>query len=192
MNPRTPKIHSRITSTRREFVREACCGFGGLALASLLHDEQLQAAGSNPLAAKPSHVGGQAKSVIFLFMAGGPSHVETFDPKPLLNKLNGQRRPDEFGEAKYQFVHETRGCWGPSGRFANTARAGSKCPTCFRTQRPASTTSPCCGPVTATAWFTRPRSTNCSPAASCLVSPAWVPGCCMAWVRRASRCPRMS
>jgi hypothetical protein len=42
--------------------------------------------------------------VIFLFMAGGPSHVETSDPKPLLNKLNGQPRPKEFGQARYQFV----------------------------------------------------------------------------------------
>ena len=46
----------------------------------------------------------KAKSVIFLFMAGGPSHIETFDPKPLLNKLNGQKRPKEFGEAKRQFI----------------------------------------------------------------------------------------
>ena len=82
--------HSKPTRTRREFVREACCGFGGLALASLLHDEQLRAASSNPLAAKRPHLPAKAKSVIFLFMAGGPSHVETFDPKPLLNKLNGQ------------------------------------------------------------------------------------------------------
>src|SRR5262245_2800256 len=85
--------HTKPTRTRREFVREACCGFGGLALAALLHDEQLRAAGSNPLAAKRPHVEPKAKSVIFLFMAGGPSHVETFDPKPLLNKLNGQKRP---------------------------------------------------------------------------------------------------
>jgi hypothetical protein len=44
------------------------------------------------------------KAVIFPFMAGGPSHLDTFDPKPLLNKLEGQTRPKEFGEAKYQFV----------------------------------------------------------------------------------------
>jgi hypothetical protein len=42
--------------------------------------------------------------VLFLFLAGGPSHVDTFDPKPLLNKLDGQKRPKEFGEVQYQFV----------------------------------------------------------------------------------------
>ena len=59
---------------------------------------------ADPLAPKPPHLPAKARSVIFLFMAGGPSHLETFDPKPLLNKLHGQPRPKEFGEAKYQFV----------------------------------------------------------------------------------------
>src|SRR5262245_19154059 len=89
----TPTEHSRPTRTRREFVRDAFCGFGGLALASLLQQEQARAAATNPLAPKPPHREAQAKSVIFLFMAGGPSHLETFDPKPLLNKLSGQPRP---------------------------------------------------------------------------------------------------
>ena len=44
-----------------------------------------------------------AKSVIFLFMHGGPSHLETFDPKPLLEKLNGQPVPDSFGDVQLQF-----------------------------------------------------------------------------------------
>ena len=43
--------------------------------------------------------------MVFLFLAGGPSQVDTFDPKPLLNKLDGQKRPESFGEAKYQFVN---------------------------------------------------------------------------------------
>jgi hypothetical protein len=62
---------------------------------------------------------GKAKSVIFLFMAGGPSHLETFDPKPLLNQLHGQKRPAEFGEAKYQFV-------GGDARLLGTKRAFRK------------------------------------------------------------------
>src|SRR6187549_1165424 len=99
-----PFPHSRPTRTRREFVRDAFCGFGGLALASLLKQEESRAAGPNALAAKAPHFKPKAKSVIFLFMAGGPSHLETFDPKPLLNELHGQSRPAEFGEAKYQFV----------------------------------------------------------------------------------------
>lgn len=116
--------HEKPTRTRREFLREACCGFSGLALASLLHDEQLRAASTNPLAPKRPHLPAKAKSVIFLFMAGGPSHVETYDPKPLLNKLNGQKRPDEFGEAKYQFVHTDARLLGTKRTFRKYGESG--------------------------------------------------------------------
>ena len=110
----------------------------------------------------------KAKSVIFLFMAGGPSHLETFDPKPLLNKLDGQTRPAEFGEAKYQFVQQRRqAARHASARSRSTARAASRSPTCSRTRPSASTTSPSSAPATATWSSTRRRSTSCSPAASC-------------------------
>ena len=95
--------HMRMTRTRREFVRDACCGFGGLALAALLHQDA-RAGTANKVAAREPHFPARARSVIFLFMAGGPSHIDTFDPKPLLNELDGQPRPKEFGEAKYQFI----------------------------------------------------------------------------------------
>jgi hypothetical protein len=116
--------HVRITRTRREFFRDAFCGFGSLALASLLRQEELRAAPANPLAPKPSHLPAKAKAVIFLFMAGGPSHLETFDPKPLLNKLNGQPRPAEFGEAKYQFVKKGARLLGSARTFAKHGRSG--------------------------------------------------------------------
>ena len=64
----------------------------------------------------------KAKSVIFLFMAGGPSHIDTFDPKPLLNQLNGQRRPAEFGEAKYQFVQANATLLGTKRTFKKYGR----------------------------------------------------------------------
>ena len=118
------KPHSRLTRTRREFVRDACCGFGGLALASLLHEEQLRAGSANPLAVKPAHHPARAKSVIFLFMAGGPSHLETFDPKPLLNKLNGQVRPAEFGDAKYQFIQRDARLLGTRRTFRKHGESG--------------------------------------------------------------------
>src|SRR5262245_53810154 len=92
---------------RRQFLRDAFCGFGSLAAAAMLREERLRAESSrgNLLAPRPPHLpGAKARSVIFLFMAGGPSHLETLDPKPLLNKLDGQPRPASFGEAKYQFV----------------------------------------------------------------------------------------
>ncbi|NBV45265.1 MAG: DUF1501 domain-containing protein [Planctomycetia bacterium] len=85
--------------TRREYLWEAGAGFTGLALAGLLDGgffaRQTRAADGvtalvNPLAAKPPHFAPRAKSVIFLFMYGGPSHVDTFDHKPKLYDLDGQ------------------------------------------------------------------------------------------------------
>ena len=61
-------------------------GFGGLALAGLLGAEQARAASASPLAVKAPHFPAKAKRVIFLFMHGGPSQVDTFDPKPALAK----------------------------------------------------------------------------------------------------------
>jgi hypothetical protein len=121
--------HSRPTRTRREFVRDAFCGFGGLALASILHEERLRAAGpapslSDPLAPKPPQLAAKARSVIFLFMAGGPSHLETFDPKPLLNRLEGQPPPREFGEAKYQNVTRNSRLLGTRRTFKKYGQGG--------------------------------------------------------------------
>ena len=66
--------------SRREMLHTCSAGFGGLALASLLADESP----ANPLASKPPHRAPRAKQVIFLFMHGGPSQVDTFYYKPLL------------------------------------------------------------------------------------------------------------
>src|SRR6187431_68364 len=96
-------MHCSFAQSRREFLTTAFGGFGALPLASLFA-ERARGAPTDPLAPKKPHFEPKAKSVIFLFMAGGPSHIDTFDPKPLLNKLSGQPRPAEFGEAKYQFV----------------------------------------------------------------------------------------
>src|SRR6266446_611279 len=82
--------------TRREFLWEAGAGFTGVALTGLLTADgffQLVAAAeanANPLAPKPAHFAAKAKSVIFLFMYGGPSHIETFDYKPDLYPLDGK------------------------------------------------------------------------------------------------------
>ena len=116
--------HSRWTRSRREFIRDACCGFGGLALSSLLNDEKLRAGTGNPLTARSPHLPAKATSVIFLFMAGGPSHIETFDPKPLLNQLSGQPRPKEFGEAKYQRVQPDARLMGTSRTFRKYGESG--------------------------------------------------------------------
>lgn len=110
--------HYLPTRNRREFLCEAFCGFGALAYSSLAQ------AATNPLAPKKPHREAKAKSVIFLFMAGGPSHLETFDPKPLLNKLDGQKRPKEFGEAKYQFVTGDAKILGTKRTFKQYGQSG--------------------------------------------------------------------
>jgi len=115
----------RTGATRRAFLRNACCGFGSLAFASLLNDERLRAEALNPLAPKSAHESpAKARSVIFLFMAGGPSHIDTFDPKPLLNRLDGESRPAEFGEAKYQFVESDAKLLGSKRKFRKYGQAG--------------------------------------------------------------------
>src|SRR5438874_3787569 len=71
--------------TRREFIWETGCGFTGVALAALFGNELRAADGPkfvNPLAPKQPHLPAKAKSVIFLYMYGGPSHIDTFDYKP--------------------------------------------------------------------------------------------------------------
>src|SRR5436190_18275321 len=81
--------------SRRAFLRRAGGGFGMLALASLLDQQGLLTADAaetdrlNPLAPKPPHFAAKAKAVIWLFMNGGPSHVDTWDYKPELVKRDG-------------------------------------------------------------------------------------------------------
>jgi hypothetical protein len=81
-----------VYRSRREFLRHAGGGAGLLALAGLLDQQGLLAADSaaNPLAPKKAHFDAKAKAVIWLFMNGGPSHVDTWDYKPELEKRHGQ------------------------------------------------------------------------------------------------------
>ncbi len=78
--------------TRREMLSACANGFGAVALASLLGEEARAdaKASANPMAPKAGHFPAKTKSVIFLFMDGGPSQVDTFDPKPRLIKEHGQ------------------------------------------------------------------------------------------------------
>jgi hypothetical protein len=74
-------------TSRRYFLQSAGCGLGSLALSDLF----AQDASLSPLAPRHPHFGGSAKRVIHLFMNGGPSQIDTFDPKPALKKLHGKR-----------------------------------------------------------------------------------------------------
>lgn len=82
------------TETRRHFFSRCPIGVGSMALASLLANESKSASG--PLAPKKPHFPAKAKSVIFLFMAGGPSQLELFDYKPVLAKLDGKPIPESY------------------------------------------------------------------------------------------------
>ncbi len=118
--------HFRLNRNRREFIRDSFAGFGSLAMLQMAYADALRAApnADDPLSPKIPHTEASAKAVIFLFMAGGPSHIETFDPKPLLNELDGQPRPAEFGEAKYQFVQGNAKLLGTKRTFKKYGQAG--------------------------------------------------------------------
>lgn len=79
-------------TTRRAMLKNSACGFGHVALAGLLGGRAMAdaRAADDPFAAKPPHLPARAKRVIFLFMWGGPSHVDLFDPKPRLNIDDGK------------------------------------------------------------------------------------------------------
>ncbi|WP_461784418.1 DUF1501 domain-containing protein [Prosthecobacter sp.] len=86
-------LPSSILPTRRRFLAQSGLGFGSLALASMLQDEARAAAEANPLALRPALFAPKAKSVIWLFMTGAPSQVDTWDYKPELQKRHGQPLP---------------------------------------------------------------------------------------------------
>ena len=103
--PRRPvEAHFPRSTTRRDFLLRAGGGLGGVALASMLHGEGLlpaargaTAAPGDPLAVRQPHFAPRAQRVIWLFMHGGPSHVDLFDPKPDLVRYAGQPVPESFG-----------------------------------------------------------------------------------------------
>ncbi|QDT65126.1 DUF1501 domain-containing protein [Calycomorphotria hydatis] len=85
--------------TRREYLLNSGIGFGALALKSMLFEQQLKASGTDTstLDLLP-HFKPRVKNIIFLFMSGGPSHVDTWDPKPLLGELDEQSVPNEIAK----------------------------------------------------------------------------------------------
>jgi len=93
--------HIVPVTSRREFLYKAGCGFGALAFSYLLGMDGVARGESgvvlDPFAPKKPHFSPRAKSVIWLFMEGGPSHLDLFDPKPELEKLAGKPMPESFG-----------------------------------------------------------------------------------------------
>jgi hypothetical protein len=106
-------------TSRRQFLVQLGAGFGTLAFEALLRQEAKAAAIKGPVidplqpfAPRPPHFAPRAKSVIFLFMVGGPSQVDTFDYKPELQRLNGQPLPASLRQAiqASKFAHVMHGC----------------------------------------------------------------------------------
>src|SRR5919199_5943846 len=92
----------RLPFSRRDFLRNSGSGLGAIALAAMLNDDGLlpkasAATVADPLRPKAPHFKPTAKTVIWLFMEGGPSHIDLFDPKPELERLAGQPLPASFG-----------------------------------------------------------------------------------------------
>ena len=107
--------------SRRSFLTSASCGFGALALAGLATEA---AASENPLAPRAPHFPARAKRVIFLFMQGGPSHVDTFDYKPLLKRDDGKTGGGKGNLLAPQWEFKQRGQGGQwiSELFPNVAK----------------------------------------------------------------------
>ena len=126
MNRRCPGPSVPRPMTRREMLRVAGNGFGMLGLSALLPNESKAAAAAadNPLAAKAPHRPAKAKRCIFLFMTGGPSHMDMYDPKPILNTLDGQPLPPSFGHIHSQFLENDPLCLGSHRKFGKYGRSG--------------------------------------------------------------------
>jgi uncharacterized protein (DUF1501 family) len=122
----------RRSISRRWFLRDCRIGLGGMALGSLLGPALAGAApeksaGTNPLAPKLPHFAAKAKHVIYLFMAGAPSHLELFDNKPQLAKYNGTLPPPELLKGyRAAFITPSSKLLGPKFKFAKHGKSGQE------------------------------------------------------------------
>src|SRR4051812_27573905 len=117
--------------TRRWFFRECGVGLGSIALASLLGADQATGAAKpnllNQLAPKEPHHKAKAKRVIYLFMAGAPSHLELFDNKPKLKELDGTLPPPKLLEGyRAAFINPNSKLLGPKFKFDKYGQSGAE------------------------------------------------------------------
>jgi hypothetical protein len=115
---------ARRTVSRRELLQSAAVGFGWLALADLLRADAPRCARHphDPLAPRAPHFAPRAKRIVFLFMHGGPSHVDTFDYKPRLQRDHGKPLP--FAKPRVTFA-ETAGLMASPFRFTQHGQSGA-------------------------------------------------------------------
>src|SRR5712664_2439010 len=115
--------------TRRWFFEQCGVGLGAIALGQLFGQNgwAAQASSTNPLAPKLPHFPPKAKRVIFLFMAGAPSHLELFDYKPELAKWNGKIPPPELVKGyRAAFINPSSTLLGPKFKFAKHGQSGAE------------------------------------------------------------------
>ena len=116
-----------LIRSRRWFMRDCGLGLGAIAANSLMADERASSPARDPLEVKPSHFPGKAKNVIFLFMAGAPSHLELFDYKPQLAKFNGTLPPQELLEGyRAAFINPNSKLLGPKFKFSKHGNSGAE------------------------------------------------------------------
>ncbi|MCC9608385.1 DUF1501 domain-containing protein [Blastopirellula sp. JC732] len=112
--------------SRRWFMRDCGVGLGAIALADLLRGET-SAATVDPLAEKKPHFAGKAKNVIYLFMAGAPSHLEMFDYKPQLAKFDGTLPPADLLKGyRAAFINPNSKLLGPKFKFEKHGQCGAE------------------------------------------------------------------
>ena len=116
-----------LATCRRAFLGQTAAGLGSIALGSMLRAEQSSTNAQLPLAPK-------AKRVIFLYMAGGPSHLETFDYKPVLERMNGKPMPESFtkGQPIAQLQGKKLTCRGPYHKFSRHGTSGQRISSVFQ------------------------------------------------------------
>src|SRR6476661_5541662 len=128
-----------LRQTRRSFLGAAARGIGSIALAAMIDPRLARGAGTttqssvlNPQSSKgvinPLHFAPKAKRIIHLYMAGGPSHLETFDYKPKLTEMTGKPMPDSFtkGQPIAQLQGKELRCLGPTYKFAKHGKNGQE------------------------------------------------------------------
>ena len=111
-------------TTRRALLRGAGSGLGAMAIAALLAEESQAAAVHDPTIPRKPHHAPKAKSVIFLFMEGAPSHIDLFDPKPKLNEMNGQPMPTSFGKVITAMGTANNTLMGSPRKWAQHGKSG--------------------------------------------------------------------
>src|SRR5499427_6106643 len=123
----TAKLKRKVS--RRWFIEQCGVGMGAFALTHLLASAGYAATqeANNPLAPKKPHFAPKAKNVIFLFMAGAPSHLEMFDYKPQLAKFNGTLPPPELLKGyRAAFINPNSTLLGPKFKFEKYGKSGAE------------------------------------------------------------------